>query len=166
MANGWPLTLQQAQQLSQYFNRDIRKAILHLQLMLSWQPSDPLTLPPVGDLDAVPKSLGTINQYYPWRTQCYTCLSSKNGSSLFNISPLSDWKSEVDSIHHWQRLQPWTVRLEASLEDELPINSYTNPLAEDLVNILSLPATSTAENVNMKWCVIVSSDVLMMSDYF
>ena len=45
---GQPFTLQQAQQLCQYFHRDMRKAILHLQLMLSWQPSDPMTLLSVG----------------------------------------------------------------------------------------------------------------------
>ena len=56
---GRPFTLQQAQQLCQYFHRDMRKAILHLQLMLSWQPSDPMTLLSVGDSDAVPRSLSS-----------------------------------------------------------------------------------------------------------
>ena len=59
---GRPFTLQQAQELCQYFHRDMRKAILHLQLMLSWQPSDPMTLLSVGDSDAVPWSLGTSSK--------------------------------------------------------------------------------------------------------
>ena len=155
MANGWPFTLQQSQQLCQHFHRDIRKAILHLQLMLSWQPSDPMTLLSVGDSDAVPRSLGTSSQYCPWRTLCH---NSKNASSS-SISSLSDWRSEVDSVHeHRRRIQPWRVKLEASLEDELPINSYSYPLDEEVESILSpsLYAPSTAENVNTKWCVVLS----------
>ena len=63
LANGWPLPLQHSQQLCQVFHRDIRKLILHLQLTLSWQPSDPMALlsHDVGVTEPVSSSLGKFD---------------------------------------------------------------------------------------------------------
>lgn len=155
MANGWPLSLPQSQQLCQYFQRDIRKAILHLQLMLSWQPSDPIA--PLGcqvSDSATTPCLGSLHS--PWRTCDQPC-SENSTSCLDSISSLSDWRSEVDCVPlHQHMLQPWTVKLEASLVDELPESSYSCPLGEELMGILSLPlyagcSRSTGENITTKW---------------
>lgn len=157
MANGWPLSLQQSQQLCQYFQRDIRKAILHLQLMLSWQGSDPTA--PLGyevrDSVTTPLALCMGNLHSPWRTCDQPCYEN---STLNGISSLSDWRSELDCVPlHQHMIQPWTVKLEASLVDELPENSCSSPLGEELIDFLSQPLhagctqSTGGENETTKW---------------
>lgn len=148
VANGWPLSIQQSQQLCQHFHRDIRRAILHLQLMLSWQPCDPVApLHPEAKTSSVSPYLSG-----PWRTR--TDQNSDHTSSLDSVSLLSDWKSEVDCIVGYQNPQPWTVKIEASLMDELPESSFPCLVGEELVETLthsvSLHCRST-EATNTKW---------------
>lgn len=144
IVNGWPLSLEKSQQLSQYFRGDIRKAILHLQLMLSWQPTDPmmlLTLKNDEQVVTTPSSCSLSQDslmYYPWRNTWGQVLKPSYWDLM---SVIIDERSDVDCIQHSSIdaqpvHKPWVVTLEPSLLDEFPSNTSSCSVGWDILNTL------------------------------
>ena len=145
LANDWPLSLQHSKQLCQIFHRDIRKAMLYLQFMLSWQPSDPMVLVPKTDEIGIPEIIPILSGlYWPWRNNDPHVLDHLFfivPSSLDYVSVLTNWRSDIDCIRavstsQW-KFQPWTIKLEPTLVDELPENIVCYPISKDIYDTLS-----------------------------
>lgn len=140
LANGWPLSLTDSQLLSRYFHGDIRKAILHLQMMLSWQPSDPRAPfscalnGSVGDSSTCSLPLNS-QMYWPWRNSASNHSSFNSPSYLELLSLLNDRKSEVDCIQSSLSYESQTVK--PSLLDELPEKSSFCPVGEEILSFIS-----------------------------
>ncbi len=139
LANGWPLTLEHSLRICRYFSSDIRKVILHLQLMLTGEPTDPVPSyyceanDDEGGVSLSATCSLSVDSYRhmhcPWRsTNCLDHFAHfTNPSHLDITSMLYDKMSEVDSIQerHQEKeyvYRPWTTGLEPSLLDELPDN--------------------------------------------
>ena len=133
--NGWPLSLCDSQQLSQYFHGDIRKSLLHLQLALGWCPTDPM-LPLETSSVPLPVSPTTCSltftnfMFCPWRTKLRShCPDSSHSSPSYLdlVSVLNDAKSDVDCFsRHSNSCQPWVVSLQPSLLDEQVFSGYSS----------------------------------------
>lgn len=114
--------------------------------MLSWQPSDPTSLcsETNSNTETTPLLPCWNTSYCPWRNSCSSdqcCV--KSTSQLGSFGVLHDWQSEMDCIQSHQN-QPWGVKLQASLLDELPENNFSCPVDEELRETLSRSLFSTS----------------------
>lgn len=167
LANDWPLTLEDSQQLWQHFCGDIRKAILHLQFMLSWKPTDPMAAFTTRMRNSVPITPSSCalkldnSMLYPWRPiLCGLKFGHNLSLSYLDIlSMVNNKKCEVDCICqeklHMHR--PWLVTLQPSLLDEVSSTYYSSccTVASDILDALyNLLYTDSAVNtVDSEWYV-------------
>ena len=137
VVNGWPLTLEESHKLCHHFSGDIRRVVLHLQLMLSGKPTDPVAV--LDDqveeecVVANPSANCSLSvesyrhMHCPWRVQTARYLAGHftTPSHLDMTSILHHQMSQVDNVqspHQQKELLhcPWTARPKASMLDQLP----------------------------------------------
>lgn len=148
LANGWPLPLDQSLQISRHFHCDIRKAILYMQLMLSWQPTDPFKL--LDDIDPAPTRFTpplsiSKDMFFPWHIP-HPVTHDYNFSDLEmeSISLLGDIKGAVDCIkgrsHHLMECvhRSWLSIPKANVLDEFPSEGFPPrcSLGQDVIETL------------------------------
>ena len=123
LANGWPLSLSYAKQLCEVFCGDIRRAFLHFQFTLSWQPSDPAAAePPFDNITQIFQVTPTPAYHHrPWADSNTLCHSQGASLSCMDkVCLLAEWKSEMNYIHDHDHSTHPKGKLRPSLVDDLP----------------------------------------------
>lgn len=158
--HGWPLSIHQSLHLSHYFGLDIRRAILHMQLMLSWEPANPMT-PLIHELsESATKCFPSTSfgDQFPWRLSPYSHITTL--SELDSTSLLDNCKCELDSMSRnvYQNFpplhQPWIAALNPSLLDVATVSFSSTSYGQDILNILQQAYGdhhSIGENKNCRW---------------